>query len=608
MKKTRKILILFILMFIILAFYNIVHADSNLYLNNLKFDAKINEDGSMDVVETWNINIKNTDTLCKNFTIDSAKYKNISDVKVSRTDSNGNVENFVKTDKYSYHLNSGEYYFTRTDSKYELAYGIGYGSSSGTENYIISYHVDGAVGLYNDCAELYWQFLGTDFNISAEKITGTIKLPKEVENIDSIQAWIHNPDLNGNVTKSGNDKLEFEVNNNLPKKMVEIRIAMPRDIIDGSSNVYVTNRLDTILNEEKEWVDDLNFIKKIRSILLLVLILLVSLFIIYEIIRCLKILITFKKKKPEKHYDYLGEIPRKSATPAEAAYIISKSYKNNVKYNIGNVFTSIVLNLALKKAIRLENVEDDYNIILCYDGDNNLSIEEKIVYNYLNNACNYNNEKKSNQILVSELNKYIRQNDVYSNSIAKNIERKLDKKVDKLGFFDENGEKIKNANSMNFLLAFFIGIMIIIMGLATQYFENLLILWMGIVLLFVFSLVLLGIVNSRISAYSQKGINEIDKWKAFEKYMEEISSLDDKDLPDFKVWEQYLVYATVFGISKKVLKQLESIYTNKDFVTLKNQLIGFFFNPVFLSSLGSMSSAFASISGGGGGFSNGEGR
>ena len=49
---------------------NIVNAYSgDLHLNTLEFKVNINYDGSMDVIELWNINIKNTNTLFKTFEI-----------------------------------------------------------------------------------------------------------------------------------------------------------------------------------------------------------------------------------------------------------------------------------------------------------------------------------------------------------------------------------------------------------------------------------------------------------------------------------------------------------------------------------------------------------
>ena len=46
--------------------------------------------------------------------------------------------------------------------------------------------------------------------------------------------------------------------------------------------------------------------------------------------------------------------------------------------------------------------------------------------------------------------------------------------------------------------------------------------------------------------------------------MEDFSLLNEKEIPAIEVWEHYLVYATVFGIADKVLKQLKTIYPNID--------------------------------------------
>ena len=42
--------------------------------------------------------------------------------------------------------------------------------------------------------------------------------------------------------------------------------------------------------------------------------------------------------------------------------------------------------------------------------------------------------------------------------------------------------------------------------------------------------------------------------------MEDFSLLNEREVPDLKLWEKYLVFATAFGISEKVLKQLKVVY------------------------------------------------
>ena len=71
-KKIKKIIttLIFLILFIILG--NTKSNAGSLYLDNLNFDAKINQDGSMNVTETWDISISETNTLFKTFKTDNS--------------------------------------------------------------------------------------------------------------------------------------------------------------------------------------------------------------------------------------------------------------------------------------------------------------------------------------------------------------------------------------------------------------------------------------------------------------------------------------------------------------------------------------------------------
>jgi len=134
---------------------------------------------------------------------------------------------------------------------------------------------------------------------------------------------------------------------------------------------------------------------------------------------------------------------------------------------------------------------------------------------------------------------------------------------------------------------------------------------------------ILGIINTVICSkianrsfgYTQKGIDEKNKWKAFKKYMEEFSLLKEREVPELVLWEKYLVYATAFGISKKVVDQLKVVYTDfENSITANNMTYMSImcangnFNTSFINTLNSsVSNAYSSGTGGGGGFSGGGG-
>ena len=94
--------------------------------------------------------------------------------------------------------------------------------------------------------------------------------------------------------------------------------------------------------------------------------------------------------------------------------------------------------------------------------------------------------------------------------------------------------------------------------------------------------------------------------------MEEFSLLNEKEVPALVVWEEYLVYATVFGIADKVIKQLKLVYPQIEEMNDFNTGSYIFlmshtnFNSSFSSAINSsISSTMSSGSGGGGGFSGG---
>ena len=98
--------------------------------------------------------------------------------------------------------------------------------------------------------------------------------------------------------------------------------------------------------------------------------------------------------------------------------------------------------------------------------------------------------------------------------------------------------------------------------------------------------------------------------------------LDKREVPEFAIWEKYLVYATAMGVADKVIKQLKIVYPNFEEITnginsytYMNLMMNTNFNRTFSSAMSSSiqsahtsySSSHSSGSGGGGGFSGGGG-
>lgn len=138
--------------------------------------------------------------------------------------------------------------------------------------------------------------------------------------------------------------------------------------------------------------------------------------------------------------------------------------------------------------------------------------------------------------------------------------------------------------------------------------------------------VLLFITTKHINVLTEEGEIERQQWKGLKKYMEDFSLLNEKDIPDLELWEKYLVYATAFGISDKVIEQLKVVYPhfnemnnkNCSYIYLMNdsyygsnflhevdKSCNKVYNAYILSDVAQTS--ISSGSGGGGGFSGGGG-
>ena len=599
--KTKKVFLIltFALIFLLLL---TTKSNASLYLNNLDFDAKINTDGTMDVTETWNINISDTNTLYKTFKRDSSKYSSITNVTVSEI-GRGMLS---KYNNWEYHLPKDYYYGgLNNDGKFEICWGVGLDNGEDTRTYKISYKVTDAIAKYNDIAELYWQFVGSDFEISAAKITGTIKLPSRAKTVDDIKVWGHVDTLNGEIYATSEDTVEFNLTGFRSGRYVEVRVAFPTNIVEYSGRVYNEEKLNNIIEEETVWANKANatrkrqqLMKKIAAIGGVAASVLFGGMFIKKIQKYREVLENTTKLHPTQEWEYFREIPTKTATPAEALLLYNDGVSSS-SYGFGNTFSATLLNLSLKDYIKI-NVDPNKSKkeqveISSLKGIEDLNYDEKIIADFMRSAIG-TNEK----ITMKELQKYIKNHAEKVSKLIENTDKATKRKTKENGKFSEANAKEKDKYT-GLSVAYFVFAVMILAILPIS-----------------IPLIINGVLTAKIAKkydrLTQAGIDEREKWKGLKKYMEDFSLLNEKEVPAIEVWEEFLVYATVFGIADKVIKQLKLVYpeienmdnfNNASYVYLMSHTD---FNSSFSSAINSsISSTMSSGSGGGGGFSGGGG-
>ena len=605
--KKLFVIFMFIFMFNVIFINNNVKAtdEGSLYLNKLDFSVTVNSDGSMDVTETWNIDIRNTNTLYKTFKTDKDKYSSIENVKVKDVTLN---KEFTQIDEEMYHVTKNCYYALKNSKgDFEIAWGVGLDNSYDTKIYEISYTVKDAIGKYNDYAELYWQFVGEDFEIDADKITGTIILPEDANNIDDIKVWGHTEGLNGEIYVTDENTIKFKIDDFDAGVYVEVRTLFPTDMITTSGRIYDEDRYDEVIKEESKWAKQANLRRQWEEIqddvivvFMIFVVLALCIIFIEKAVKYGKKLSGMQKFKPEQKLDYFRELPDEKTTPGEAVYILEETY-TGISNRFGKIFSATILDLKLKKYLDLRVEKDEKNKEKIYikklkEADNSLKSDEKAILNFISKIY-----KSKEEIEIKELEKYITS---HSSSVASLIERN-GKLIEKQLEEEEMISKEIKEDYVNYK------------GLAGVYYVFVIItlFWaFPLSIIFLINGILCSRIKKKSNVLTQKGVNAKEKWKGLKKYMEDFSLLNEKEVPAIEVWEHYLVYATAFGIADKVLKQLKTVYPNIDSLdTLNTSTYMYFmyhsnFSSSFSSAINSsISSAYSSSTGGGGGFSGGGG-
>ena len=283
-----------------------------------------------------------------------------------------------------------------------VAWHVGLDNSNGHRIYKMYYTVDNAVKKYNDCTELYWQFLNKSNTMPGKNVTATIKLPQKVSDIEKIRVWAHG-NYNGEIVKESKDTVTFSLDYLNSQEMLEVRIVTEEDIYNLCKNNYNSYYLDEILEEEQRWADEANAnreeAKKVLNKMYIVGIVLgiINIFILIECLSKNKEYKAIRKELEQEYasemkyyYEYFRDIPdEKNATPAKAVFMYNfKGNDSSIQNKISKIFSATILNLSLKGLIKFEVVSEKEIRILRGSKFNEveLSEDEEIIYELLKDA------------------------------------------------------------------------------------------------------------------------------------------------------------------------------------------------------------------------------
>ncbi len=237
-----------------------------------------------------------------------------------------------------------------------------------------------------------------------------------------------------------------------------------------------------------------------------------------------------------------------------------------------------------------------------------LSESESYFFNFLkgyseNGSLNFNDLKKDLKKSESKASAFNSKYSAYQSIVKDNVQAR--------GYFKTTG----------YVFAILLGIVLVIGGVVltpimigepTADLQVLAAVYSGFYLFT--ALIILFLPKDVFGKWSKEGLTYYKKWINLKKFLEEFSLMSEYPPDSVIVWEEFLVYATAFGIADKVEKALKQLVPKEQWEMQSNHSLmygaygyGLGYNIGSIRNVALQTVAKASSGSGGGGFSGGAG-
>lgn len=234
-----------------------------------------------------------------------------------------------------------------------------------------------------------------------------------------------------------------------------------------------------------------------------------------------------KEYKPIFNHEYYRDFPKEYG-PEKVDYLVNGQVSSKS-------FTAMILNLIYQKKIEFEKLEKNNYKLKLINQDNLANSEKNLI------KCIFG---KKEEVTLKELKTNAKKNyDEFTNNY-RSWQQNATNESKAMNFYEKSN---KGLYSLYSIIPFFLFSL-------SNYFEyaNQFIIFITILIVPI-SLVYYLCAKKR----SKEGNEDYHKWKALKNFMKDFGRMQEKELPEIKLWEKYLVYATVFGIANKLAKTME---------------------------------------------------
>lgn len=437
--------------------------------------------------------------------------------------------------------------------------------------YYFDYYVDQVAVMHKDIGEVYFTFFKLDSD-DVENVKIQVTLPF-VSSEEYFRTWAHGS-LNGEISRISNSEDEdgnplfsgalASLSGYKAGSPIEIRMTFDRrgyESILPILNYSDMYALKSVIKVETERANDAN---KKRTIAKGAYYGSIGLGITYLLVLIGLWIYVYKKYDKEydvgfdhKYYrDFTGDYDVEVVD-----YLMNKSISTKA-------FSASIMNLIYKHNIDIEenpNSKGDLTLIL--KDKKSVSHAEATIINLL--FSKIGSDKK---VTLKEIEKY---SSKYST--AKDFmdeyetwKVKVESAAISENFFETHGTPGLIAGIYLVLGWILIGI---IFTSGVRYFILPILIFIDGIAFFIYALT--------FKKWTRKGREHYLKWKAFKNFLLDFGSLKDKEIPEIKLWDKYLVYATVLGVAKEVQKSMQIQLSTLDSDDLTPRMV-FSYNDFYM--------------------------
>lgn len=417
----------------------------------------------------------------------------------------------------------------------------------------LTYVIEDAVQAYSDVGELYWQFVGSQWQEDSSDISLTVTLPvpsgTTVEAGENVRAWGHGP-LDATVQINSDGTVSYSVPHISAGSYAEARILFPTEWLTGISasdeNAYFsTARLDTVLDEERTWADHANAQRAVSlgALLVVVLICLVILaWGIYSFVRY------GKEFEPSFKEPYWRDVPVKGEHPAVIGRLCRFDKES------ASDLTATIMHLANEGALLINKgsyqkegllgskIVEDYYLTRVPEVELTLNSEiDRRAMSLLFDTV----AQGQSSLWLGTIKLYAEEHPETFNDAVSRWQGIVSAHVN-AGEYFESYSSVKRTR-----MACVAGILIVLCAIVAFLFSNPLVLIPALLTGFV-----LLVVSRFMDRRTQKGADVYARCEALEKWLTEFSALNERPPLDVKVWGEFMVYALIFGVAEKAMEEL----------------------------------------------------